>query len=217
VLTILLTRHGHTTRSEPEQYLGQSIPASLTERGLRDAKALAERLADVPIDRVISSPLGRAVETSQVVTAGRPLEIETDARFTELDYGVWEGMFLEDILLQFPGEFDLYNADPSTHHVGGGENGTQVAERVRPLMAELLAWAEESASARTCLLVGHSSVNRVFLAEVLGVPLIDYRRRFQQDWVNLTVLHWESRDSGPLLLLANDLAHVRGVRGITWD
>ena len=50
VLTLLLTRHGHTTRSEPEQYLGQSVPASLTERGLRDAKALAERLADVPID-----------------------------------------------------------------------------------------------------------------------------------------------------------------------
>jgi broad specificity phosphatase PhoE len=65
--------------------------------------------------------------------------------------------------------------------------------------------------------VGHSSVNRVFLAEVMGVPLIDYRRRFQQDWVNLTVLRWDSRESGPLLLLANDLAHVRGVRGITWD
>lgn len=217
MLTILLTRHGHTTRSEPEQYLGQSVPASLTERGTRDARALADRLADVPIDRVVSSPLSRAIETAQIVVSGRPLEIEPDERFTELDYGVWEGMFLDDILIQFPGEFDLYDANPSTHHVGGGENGSEVADRVRPLMSELLDWAEGADGNRTCLLVGHSSVNRVFLAEVMGVPLIDYRRRFQQDWVNLTVLHWESRESGPLMLLANDLAHVRGVRGITWD
>jgi broad specificity phosphatase PhoE len=101
--------------------------------------------------------------------------------------------------------------------VGGGENGEQVANRVRLLIEELLGWAEDRRHPPTCLLVGHSSVNRVLLAVVMGVPLIDYRRRFLQDWTNLTVLQWDSRSSGPLLMVANDTSHARGLHGATWE
>src|SRR6476661_4186815 len=44
VLTILLTRHGHTERSEPEQYLGQTVDSALDERGRASAARLGERL-----------------------------------------------------------------------------------------------------------------------------------------------------------------------------
>lgn len=219
MLTVILTRHGHTDRSEPEQYLGQRIAADLTERGRADARKLAERLRDVPVDRLVSSPLGRAVETAEVLAQGHapPLTVETDQRLTELDYGEWEGMLLDDIIERFPGEYDKYDADPSRYHVGGGENGTQAATRAQALIDDLLSWEEGLGDDRTCLLVGHSSVNRALLAAVLGVPLADYRRRFQQDWANLTVMRWKDRSSGPLLLLANDLGHVRGIAGETWE
>jgi broad specificity phosphatase PhoE len=66
--------------------------------------------------------------------------------------------------------------------------------------------------------VGHSTLNRVLLAVALGVPLRDYRRRFRQDWANLTVLRHGSRYGGGWqLLLANDVAHLRGITGATWD
>ncbi|MDP8905040.1 MAG: histidine phosphatase family protein [Chloroflexota bacterium] len=214
MLTLLLTRHGHTDRSEPEQYLGQHIEAALTERGREDARRLAARLEDVPIERVLSSPLERARETAALVCRGMP--VEEDARLAELDYGAWEGLTVDEIERRFPGERELYNADPGSHHVGGGESGRQVARRLAPLIAELVEWAE-AGGGRTCLIVGHSSVNRVLLAASLGVPLADYRRRFKQDWLNLTVLHWPDRESGPLLLLANDVAHLRGFSGATWE
>jgi broad specificity phosphatase PhoE len=68
------------------------------------------------------------------------------------------------------------------------------------------------------LLVGHATTNRVLLAVALEVPLRDFRRRFQQDWVNLTVLRYGARpDAGPMLLLANDVSHLYGVMGATWD
>ena len=67
------------------------------------------------------------------------------------------------------------------------------------------------------LLVGHSSINRALLAAVTGVPMADYRRRFLQDWVNLTVLTWKDVDGGPLLSLVNDMSHVRGTSGDTWQ
>lgn len=217
VLTLLLTRHGHTNRSEPEQYLGQHVAATLSERGHRAAEALAERLRDVPIDRVISSPLERALDTGQVIAAATENEAESDDRLLELDYGAWEGLTVEEIDRRFPGERELYDANPALHRVGGGETGLQVAARLAPLIDELLTWSSGGREAANCLLVGHSSVNRILLATLLGVPMEDYRRRFRQDWANLTVLRWSDPESGPMLLLCNDVSHVRGVVGATWD
>jgi broad specificity phosphatase PhoE len=217
VLTVLLTRHGHTDRSEPEQYLGQHVQASLTERGRSDGEALADRLNGVHVDRVISSPLGRAVETAEIISGRVGAPVEIDGRLTELDYGEWEGLTVEEIDRRFPGERELYDADPSIHRVGGGESGLAVAARVGDFMESLVGWWEDIAGDRTCLLVGHSSLNRILLAVVMGVPLADYRRRFKQDWASLTVLRWESRTAGPLLMLANDEAHTKGLRGATWE
>jgi phosphoserine phosphatase len=215
VLTILLTRHGHTDRSEPEQYLGQHVEAALSERGRASAGRLADRLAEVRIDRILTSPMTRAVETARIVARGG--EIEVDKRLAELDYGAWEGLTVEEIERRFPGEFEQYDADPANHHVGGGESGRQVARRLGSMVDDLLDWSETAGGGeRCCLLVGHSSVNRVLLALILGVDLRDYRRRFRQDWANLTVLHWPEREEGPMLLLANDVSHIHGVHGATW-
>lgn len=216
MLTVLLTRHGHTDRSEPEQYLGQRVHASLTERGRRDAEALAQRLEGVAVDRIISSPLGRAVETAQILAGRIGSPVETDERLTELDYGEWEGLTVEEIDSRFPGELPIYEANPAIIQVGGGENGLQVAARITSAVDDLLGWWEQQTADLTCVVVGHSSVNRILLAIALGVPLADYRRRFEQDWASLTVLRWYTRDEGPLLLLANDQSHTRGVRGATW-
>jgi broad specificity phosphatase PhoE len=215
VLTVLLTRHGHTDRSEPEQYLGQHVTAQLSHRGRADAQRLADRLEGVRLDRVISSPLARAVDTAAILAT--EVAVETDPRLAELDYGAWEGLTVEEIERRFPTEFESYEADPATHHVGGGESGEDVAHRLSGLMSDLLDWWEAQAADRTCVLVGHSSVNRILLALCLDVPLADYRRRFRSDWASLTVLRWTEREAGPMLLLANDVAHVQGVRGATWD
>ena len=157
------------------------------------------------------------METAQIQAARIHVDVETDERMTQLDYGVWEGLQVEEIDARFPGERQLYNANPATHPVGGGESGLAVAARVGAFMEELISWWLAERGDRTCILVGHSSVNRVLLAQVLGVPLADYRRRFKQDWANLTVLRWESREEGPMLMLGNDDAHTQGLRGATWE
>jgi broad specificity phosphatase PhoE len=66
------------------------------------------------------------------------------------------------------------------------------------------------------LVVAHGTLNRILLAVLLGTPLSEYRRRFRQDWVNLTVLRVTNDGLAALLLLANDVSHLRGTRGITW-
>jgi len=216
VLTILLTRHGHTQLSEPDRYLGRRIPASLSEQGRQAATALGERLKSVPIDRVISSPLERAQETARLIAGDRALNLETDERLIEFDYGAWEGMTVDDVSAHLKDEFELYDANPAIYRPGGGENGNQAAVRALALIDYLLEWWAGNGD-RTVLLVGHSSINRVLLAAVCGVSLADYRRRFLQEWTNLTVLRWDNPDSGPLLALLNDVAHNRGASGDTWS
>ena len=215
VLTILLTRHGNTDLSEPDRYLGRRIPAALSESGRHDALALGERLKSVPIDRVISSPLERAQETARLIIGERELNVETDERMIEFDYGGWEGMTTVEVEHKLPDEYALYDANPAVYRPGGGENGNQAAQRALALIDYVLEWWTGSGD-RTVLLVGHASINRVLLAAVTGVPMADYRRRFLQDWVNLTVLRWSNIDSGPILAVVNDVAHVRGATGDTW-
>lgn len=234
MLTLVLTRHGLTERSEPEQHLGQRIDVSISEAGRRQAQALARRLAPVRFDRVITSPLFRARETAELLAGG--VRLEADPRLREMDYGAWEGLTYAQIEERdgaFRREWELA---PDRLACPGGESGNDVAERVRSFLADLLedhrGWharasfraATSSVGPRSApgerplLAVGHSSTNRILLCVALGTDLRDYRRRFVQGQANLTVLRWETGDApeGAKLLVGNDLAHLRGPDEPPW-
>ena len=235
MLTLVVTRHGLTDRSEPEQHLGQHVDISLNDAGRRQAEALARRLVPVTFARVISSPLFRAQETAEIV--GRGTRIETDPRLKEMDYGAWEGLTykqLEERDGAFRREWELA---PDRLPCPGGESGNDVATRVRGFLDDLLddhkAWHAKAqfraatttpggagaAPERPILVVGHSSTNRVLMCVALGTDVRDYRKRFVQAQANLTVLRWEASD-GPedaKLLVANDREHLRGPSELPWS
>jgi broad specificity phosphatase PhoE len=212
VLTLVLTRHGATDRSNPEQHLGQRIDIPLSEAGRSAAQALARRLEGVRFDRIVVSPLRRAQETAALVAPGA--RIETDGRLAEMDYGEWEGLTYERIRERDADRRAAWEEDPETIACPGGESGADVAGRVRSLLADLAGRPKRS----VVLAVAHSTTNRVLLAVALHVPVRDYRRRFRQEPANLTVLRfWANAEDGAELVLANDVSHVRGMRGATWE
>jgi broad specificity phosphatase PhoE len=235
VLTVVLTRHGLTDRSEPEQHLGQHIDISLSEAGRRQAQALGRRLGAVRFDRVLSSPLFRAQETAAILAAGG-VTVETDPRLKEMDYGAWEGLTYGQIDERDGPARREWELAPDRLPCPGGESGNDVAERVRSFLADLLdehrAWharasfraattpggAPAEPGERPVLVVAHSSTNRVLMCIALGTDLRDYRKRFVQSQANLTVLRWEPGD-GPedaKLLVANDLGHLRRPDELPW-
>jgi broad specificity phosphatase PhoE len=234
VLTLVLTRHGLTDRSEPEQHLGQHIDISLSAAGRRQAEALARRLAGVRFDRRISSPLFRAQETAEILARGAGLE--TDPRLKEMDYGAWEGLTYERIDERDGAARREWELAPDRLACPGGESGNDVALRVRAFLEDLIAdhkaWHARASfraatsvggpggapGERAVLAVAHSSTNRVLMCVALGTDLRDYRKRFVQAQANLTVLRWEAGD-GPedaKLLVANDLGHLRGASELPW-
>jgi len=216
VLTLVLTRHGHTDRSEPDQYLGQRIDIPLSTRGRGDAQRLRDRIAGIAFDRVISSPLHRAAETAAIIAPGHT--IETDPRLMEADYGDWEGQVTDVLAKRWPDLRAAWMDDPARLGPPNGENGDAVAARASAFLRDLAATELPLTSGgreRLILAVGHSTLNRVLLTVALGVPTHDYRRRFRQDWLNLTVLRLEADGRG-MLLLCNDTAHFRAPGEIPW-
>ncbi|MBM4407134.1 MAG: histidine phosphatase family protein [Chloroflexi bacterium] len=219
---IVLTRHGLTTRSDPEQHLGQRIDVGLSDLGRAQASALAERLAEVAFRRILTSPLRRARETAHAVAALGALRPapEPDVRLIEMDYGDWEGLTYEQIETNDGERRRAWEVDPATTRCPGGESGDDVADRARSLLQELLGGpSDRAADERPILLVGHSTFNRILIAVALDLPLAQYRRRIVQGQVNLTALEWEpgAPPSAGKALLLNDLAHVRRPPAAPWN
>lgn len=239
MLNLVITRHGRPEAGQ-DVWLGSQLDVPLAPKGRRQAEALARRLSGVRIDRIISSPMLRALETAQIVATGRPVEV--DERLRERDYGRWEGLTQEEVRARDPELLARWEHDPAGTHAPGGESGDEVATRALGFLVDLLA-AElpsgatahhsfdaggsrgtvsetraEAEGERRVLMVAHGTLNRILLCVALGLPVRDYRRRFIQDNANLTVLRFEPDDApdGAQLILANDVAHLRRPGEAPW-
>ncbi len=135
MLDLLLTRHGLPDAGETA-WLGSQLDVGLRPEGRQQAEALAGRLRGVRIDRIIASPMLRALETAQIIATGRPIEV--DERLRERDYGRWEGLTNTEIDARDPGLLARWDADPASLPTPGGETGDEVAARARSFLLDLL-------------------------------------------------------------------------------
>jgi probable phosphoglycerate mutase len=99
--TILLARHGETDWNRQGRIQGHLDPP-LNERGRKQARELAERLAAEPIDVLYASDLRRALETAEIVSARTGLPVAVDRALREADMGSWSGLTVAEIERRFP-------------------------------------------------------------------------------------------------------------------
>ena len=94
-MRLYLARHGESTGNAQQLIFGQR-DYPLTEKGRAQARALGRSLEGARIERVVASPLIRALETARLA---RPnAAIETDARLMEQFMGRWEGLTEAEVL-----------------------------------------------------------------------------------------------------------------------
>ena len=147
-MKLYVARHGETAWNAENKICGRTdLP--LTDRGIRQAKALAENMAGIPIDRIIASPMIRAQQTAAAVSEVLGIAVQTDARLIEQNFGIFEGKDRKD-----PGY--LANKRMFAYRYPGGESQMDVAYRVYGLIEELKGkYPDES-----ILLVCHGGVCR---------------------------------------------------------
>jgi broad specificity phosphatase PhoE len=172
---IWLARHGETEWSRDLRHTGRT-DIGLTEKGRGEAEALRGGLKGRDFERVISSPLSRALETCRLALPSHSIE-PSDA-LLEWDYGEYEGLTTRQIRERRPGWLLWRDGCP------GGETPAEIGDRVDPLVAELLQATGDVA------LFAHGHVLRVLAARWLGLRPGD-GALFALDTGTLSALGWE--------------------------
>jgi probable phosphomutase (TIGR03848 family) len=191
-----LVRHGLTEMTGPV-LAGWTPGVHLNERGRTQAAELAARLAPIPLDLIVASPLDRCQETAQAVVAGRDgLQVQTDDRFGEVKYGDWTGRRLEELAKE-----DLWKvvqAHPSAVRFPGGEAMADAQHRAVTAVRE---WNDGLKPDATFLVCSHGDIIKSIVADALGLHL-DQFQRIQADPAALTVIRYT--EMRPFVVRLND-------------
>ena len=132
-----MVRHGATVVSAEDRFAG-ATDVALSDDGREQTRRLAHRLSHEKIVAVYASPLGRTVETAQILAAPQELEVQTRDGFREINHGRWEQMTRREVEEKFPEEAAEWEKDPYTFAPLGGESGLAVTARALPELIELV-------------------------------------------------------------------------------
>lgn len=171
-MNLYLVRHAETAHNRNGVGLGRR-DEPLTDLGLAQAAAVADRFGHVKLDRVFSSPLSRASETARAISkGGGGPAVELRNELIEMDVGLTEGMAFLAVRERFPDFVASWAGEGVAGAVmPGGESLEDVALRLVPLIGELREFPPEAGVA----VVSHNFVVKVLLCSFLGVDLSAFR------------------------------------------
>ncbi|MDT7596000.1 MAG: hypothetical protein QOJ06_1546 [Pseudonocardiales bacterium] len=198
--TVILLRHARSTANSAGVLAGRTLGVALDEDGVAQAQALVERLAQLPLAAVVSSPLQRCQETVAPLAQARELEVTVDDRFVEVDYGQWTGRELSKL-----GKEPLWKvvqSHPSAAVFPGGEGLAALQARA---VAAVREWdaklAAEHGPQVLWLVCSHGDVIKAVLADALGVHLDGFQRIVANPCSVSAVTYTETR---PFVQRVND-------------
>lgn len=168
---LIILRHGETQWNTAGKHQGQ-LDSPLTALGIAQAKAAAEYLQGEHFDLILSSDLGRAARTAELIANVFRLAVQTETRLRERHLGLAEGLTREELRQRHPEVFNHYFSDPD-YSIPGGESVRQCDSRVGAWMTELAV----AASGKRILAVTHGLILGYILKRVLGLPL-EAKRKF---------------------------------------
>lgn len=184
-MKLYIARHGETTWNVEDKVSGRTdVP--LTEKGMEQARALAEWMSGLPIDVILASPLQRARRTAECVAEKHGLPVLTEERLIEQDYGIYEGVDRRT-------QAFLDNKRQFAFRYPQGESMMQVAARTYALIDEL-RWKYRG---KNVLLVCHGGVIRVM-------------KTYFEDMSNDAFFHYNMYNCGYLEYELEDLPEPSG-------
>jgi len=166
LIKIYIARHGETTWNAEGRIQGRSDP-DLSRKGYAQSLGLLEQLRGRSLSAIYASTLKRSFLTAQPVADHFGLPVQRQSELDEIAFGMLEG----ELLIEFDGalksEWERFRDHRFTYHIPGGENYTDVANRIRPFMERTL----RDHKGQEVLIVGHRVVNRLLIGMLLEYPL----------------------------------------------
>lgn len=170
-LTVYLIRHGETSWNREGRCQGVSdIP--LTEKGYRQAHAIAKVFAGKPLSLILANPLQRARETAAIIAQSSGLPVETRAELREWNQGELEGLTGAALLRDHRAYFERWFQDPAGAAPPGGETLRSLQERAWPVIDGLRQRSLDGPVA----VVSHTMTIGTIICAALGLDLAHIHR-----------------------------------------
>jgi len=201
---IFLVTHGETDWNREGRFQGRR-DTPLNDRGRGQARSAAGALLRSSVDRVVSSPLSRAVGTAEATASLLGLGLETHPGLIEIDHGLWEGHTAGEVESLWPGMLTLWHSRPEEVTMPGGENLHEVSRRAWGAFREILAGPGDALA-----LFSHDAVLKVLLCRVFDAPLGSFWR-FRLGNGSITLL--EETPRGLEVLVLGEACHL----GSAWE
>jgi probable phosphomutase (TIGR03848 family) len=196
--TLLLVRHGLTAMTGPV-LAGRTPGVHLDERGQKQAAAVAERIAVLPLTTIVTSPMERCVDTAEIIRSKQAAEPDwqLEQRLIECEYGEWTGKPIKD-LAKDP-LWKVVQTQPSAVRFPGGESLAEMAGRA---VAAVRDWDVRLGDDAVWVACTHGDIIKAIVADALGLHL-DQFQRIVPDPCSVSVIRYTA--THPYVLRVNDI------------
>lgn len=150
-MKFIFVRHGKTHFNEINLTQGW-CDSPLSKLGVKQVENMSLQLKDYSINKAYTSPLGRAVETSEIILQGHNIAPISDKRLKEVNFGILEGintLFVKELHIDAPNWMDTLEMDYRPYK---GEDLHSVIIRQREVINDIVESSQED---DTILVVGH--------------------------------------------------------------
>jgi probable phosphomutase (TIGR03848 family) len=201
---VLVVRHGLTSTTG-KALTGWLPGISLDDRGQAQAAAVGDRLAQLPLQAIVSSPLERCVQTASAIAVRQggsdhasPPAVDIEDRLGECRYGDWTGQPLRKLARE--PLWRVVQAHPSAVTFPGPDGESMLGMQQRAVAA-VRDWNARLGADAMYLICSHGDVIKAILADALGMHL-DMSQRIQVDPCSLSVIRYTTLR--PFVLRMND-------------
>ncbi len=180
---LFLIRHGRSTANAAGILAGHQPGVDLDRSGVAQALALAEKFAIPDLKAIISSPVLRCQQTARYLAEHLGMKVTTDERFTEMDFGSWQGRALADLAKE--PLWPEVQSQPSHVRFPEGESFREVGARAGDAINHWNDLFESGSYA----VITHADVIKVVVAQAIGLPL-DHFQRISVDPCSVTIFDY---------------------------
>lgn len=131
----------------------------LTEKGVHQAKKVAEKLKTYKIDMLFSSPVKRAIQTAQIISEMVGIKFLIEGAFGEMKLGPWDGLSEKKISKLYPREWKTWQEKPEELKLSNRETLKELLERVLKGLQKIY----QSNNYQTVAVITHVAIIRVLL------------------------------------------------------
>ncbi len=181
---VYLMRHGEVANDGEKRYNGH-IDVDITENGIYQMHRLSGLLLGKNISAVYCSDLIRSRKGADIISQSLGLKFTPLRELRERSMGAWEGLTAEDIKQRYPKEYETWRADLLNYRPPSGECLLDVKDRILPAYKKKVSFHRDQEIA----MLLHGGVNRIILADALGLDLMNMFR-IDQSYGALNIIEY---------------------------